>query len=81
MSCAYGGVIGRTFIVLGIRNQLMMDDGVGIYLVEELADKNEDAQVHYLVGESDVDYCLEKFKGRIWSSLLMQSLIAKELVK
>ncbi|PKR76655.1 hydrogenase maturation protease [Halalkalibacillus sediminis] len=50
-------------IVVGIGNKLMMDDGVGIYVVEELAEKNEDSQVQYMIGESDVDYCLSKIQG------------------
>ncbi|WP_044641125.1 hydrogenase maturation protease [Risungbinella massiliensis] len=50
-------------IVLGIGNQLMMDDGIGIYLVEELARHNDQLNVHYLIGESDIDYCLNQIEG------------------
>lgn len=54
--------MGKT-IVLGIGNRLMMDDGVGIYLVEELERLQFGKELNYLVGESDIDYCLEKIEG------------------
>ncbi|MYL35823.1 hydrogenase maturation protease [Pontibacillus yanchengensis] len=50
-------------IILGIGNQLMMDDVVGIYLVQELEKANFNPDVQYIVGESDVDYGLEKVEG------------------
>ncbi|MCM3125810.1 hydrogenase maturation protease [Mesobacillus sp. AQ2] len=50
-------------IVLGIGNMLMMDDGIGIYLVEELSRTNCDPDVLFLIGESDIDYCLEQIMG------------------
>ncbi|MGM0752580.1 MAG: hydrogenase maturation protease [Bacillota bacterium] len=49
-------------IVLGIGNQLMMDDGVGIYLVEELSKLNHTPHVSFLIGESDIDYCMGEIK-------------------
>ncbi|WP_216828480.1 hydrogenase maturation protease [Alkalihalobacterium elongatum] len=49
----------EAIIVLGIGNQLMMDDGIGIYLVEELAKQNSQPSLQYIIGESDIDYCLQ----------------------
>lgn len=49
-------------IVLGIGNQLMMDDGIGIYLVEELAKLDIIPDIHYFIGESDIDYCIGKIE-------------------
>jgi len=49
----------RKIIVLGIGNRLMMDDGIGIYLVEELMKHADDTDVQYIVGESDINYCLK----------------------
>lgn len=49
-------------IVLGIGNRLMMDDGIGIYLTEELASNNPQSDVQYIVGESDVDFCIEQME-------------------
>lgn len=52
----------KKILVLGIGNQLMMDDGVGIYLVEELMRRDHLPSIQYLIGESDIDYCLEKIE-------------------
>jgi len=49
-------------IVLGIGNQLMMDDGIGIYLVEELSKLNQTPHVSFFIGESDIDYCMDQIK-------------------
>jgi len=49
-------------IVLGIGNRLMMDDGIGIYVVENLKKKNGIPAVSYVVGETDVYYCLAAVK-------------------
>ena len=47
-------------IVLGIGNQLMMDDGIGIFLVEQLSMLNRTPHVSFLIGESDIDYCMDQ---------------------
>jgi hydrogenase maturation protease len=55
----------RAVTVLGIGNRLMMDDGIGVYVVEELARQGfpnqtwKNVSVRYEVGETDVDYCLD----------------------
>ncbi|WP_102692216.1 hydrogenase maturation protease [Rummeliibacillus pycnus] len=48
----------ENIIVLGIGNRLMMDDGVGIYLAEEIALQNKNSTIQYIIGESDVEYCI-----------------------
>lgn len=50
----------ENIIVLGIGNQLMMDDGIGIYLVEQLSERNRTSDISFLIGESDIDYCMEQ---------------------
>ncbi|WP_312755532.1 hydrogenase maturation protease [Rummeliibacillus suwonensis] len=47
-------------IVLGIGNRLMMDDGIGIYLIEKLSKLNCTPHVSFLIGESDIDYCMDQ---------------------
>ncbi|MDF2947129.1 MAG: hydrogenase maturation protease [Bacillales bacterium] len=47
-------------IVLGIGNRLMMDDGIGIYLVEQLSKLNNSPHMSFLIGESDIDYCISQ---------------------
>ena len=45
-------------LILGIGNQLMMDDGLGIYIVEELSKSFPLPGVEYVSGESDIDFCI-----------------------
>lgn len=45
-------------IVIGIGSRIMTDDGIGIYLVEELMEVKPDPHIIYVVGETDVDFCL-----------------------
>ncbi|KAA9031169.1 hydrogenase maturation protease [Niallia endozanthoxylica] len=47
-------------LVLGIGNILMMDDGIGIYLIEQLSQMNRTPHVSFLIGESDIDYCMDQ---------------------
>ncbi|MCM3693408.1 hydrogenase maturation protease [Neobacillus niacini] len=47
-------------IVLGIGNILMMDDGIGIDLIEQLSKLNRTPHVSFLIGESDIDYCMDQ---------------------
>ena len=49
-------------IVLGIGNRLMMDDGIGIYLVEELMKDESVQNIQYIIGESDIDYCIQQIE-------------------
>lgn len=45
---------------MGVGNRLMMDDGVGLLVVEHLAkEQASDEEVCYAVGETDFAYCLE----------------------
>lgn len=50
----------ENIIVLGIGNRLMMDDGIGIYLIEQLPKLNRTPHVSFLIGESDIDYCMDQ---------------------
>jgi hydrogenase maturation protease len=50
----------ENIIVLGIGNRLMMDDGIGIYLIEQLSKLNRKPYVSFLIGESDIDYCMDQ---------------------
>ncbi|WP_338787733.1 hydrogenase maturation protease [Metabacillus sp. FJAT-53654] len=47
-------------LVLGIGNILMMDDGIGIDLIEQLSKLNRTPHVSFLIGESDIDYCMDQ---------------------
>ncbi|OAS85614.1 MULTISPECIES: hydrogenase maturation protease [Metabacillus] len=50
----------ENIIVLGIGNILMMDDGIGIDLIEQLSKLNRTPHVSFLIGESDIDYCMDQ---------------------
>ena len=50
-------------IILGIGNRLMMDDGIGIYIVEELMKEENVLNNEYIIGESDIDYCIEQIEN------------------
>lgn len=65
-------------ILLGIGNQLMMDDGIGIYLVEELEKLNQTSNIHYIIGESDIDYCIEKIEEATYTIILDAVYSGKE---
>jgi len=49
-------------LVLGVGNRLMGDDGIGLYVVEKLMQENKDENVRYIIGETDMYFCLEKIK-------------------
>ena len=55
-------------VILGLGSRLMMDDGIGVYVVERLRDENRkgaarsencNEKLSYMVGETDIDYCLD----------------------
>lgn len=48
----------KQILVLGIGSRLMTDDGIGIYLVKDLKQLGTEPNIKYVVGETDVDYCL-----------------------
>lgn len=45
--------------ILGLGNRLMMDDGIGLYVVEELQRRDTTNHFHYVIGETDLDYCID----------------------
>jgi len=49
-------------LVLGVGNRLMGDDGIGLYVVEKLMQENKDENVRYIIGETDMYFCLEQIK-------------------
>ncbi len=52
----------KRIIVLGIGNRLLGDDGIGIYVVEKLRDQDTTDNISYVIGETDIDYCLDEIK-------------------
>lgn len=60
-------------VVFGIGNRMMMDDGIGVYVVEELINNYIKENVIYVIGETDVDYCLD-FIDRADKIIIIDSL-------
>jgi hydrogenase maturation protease len=50
----------KTLLVFGIGNRLMMDDGIGVHVVEELKKQRINPLVQYVIGETDIYYCLDQ---------------------
>ena len=50
--------------VVGIGNRLYCDDGIGCEVVQRLCEKYPDRRLEYLVGETDIDYCLSHIYTR-----------------
>ena len=50
----------KKILVMGIGSHIMMDDAIGLNIVEDLRKKDPSPHVSYLVGETYSDYCLEE---------------------
>ncbi|HWI62502.1 MAG TPA: hydrogenase maturation protease [Symbiobacteriaceae bacterium] len=53
----------KSTLVLGLGNRLMMDDGIGVAVVELLAGQEPVEGVRYEVGETDFDHSLDLAAG------------------
>ena len=50
----------KTMLVVGIGNRVMKDDSIGVRIVEALSEQCCLESIRFLVGETDVDYCLDQ---------------------
>ncbi|MDD4503505.1 MAG: hydrogenase maturation protease [Clostridiaceae bacterium] len=50
----------KKILVIGIGSRIMMDDAIGIYLVEDLKQLDTNSTTTYMLGETDVDYCIKE---------------------
>lgn len=50
----------KTLLVFGIGNRLMMDDGIGVHVVEKLKRQSVNSIARYIIGETDTYYCLDQ---------------------
>jgi hydrogenase maturation protease len=65
----------KKVLVLGIGNRLMMDDGIGIHIVEMLKKKNKKTNVKYIVGETDIYYCMEKLNKSSYNIIVDAAIL------
>lgn len=52
----------KNVLVLGIGNRLMMDDGLGVRIVEILQNDSGISGIRYVLGETDIDYSLNEME-------------------
>lgn len=50
----------KKILVIGIGSRIMMDDAIGVYLVEDLRQLGTNPDITYINGETDVDYCIKE---------------------
>lgn len=50
----------KKILVIGIGSRIMMDDAIGINIVEGLRQLGTNPNITYILGETDVDYCIEE---------------------
>jgi hydrogenase maturation protease len=48
----------KRILIIGIGSRIMLDDAIGISIVEDLKNKNINPNVTYILGETDVNYCI-----------------------
>jgi len=68
----------KEVIVLGIGNRLMMDDGIGVYVVEKLKERNANPGIRYVIGETDVYFCLNQMEGASYVIIVDAAYFDKE---
>lgn len=50
----------KKLLIIGIGSRIMMDDAIGINLVEDLEKFDTNPDISYVAGETDVDYCISE---------------------
>jgi len=45
-------------LVIGLGSKVMTDDAIGLYLVEDLRQLDRYSDITFIIGETDVDYCM-----------------------
>lgn len=68
----------KEVLVLGIGNRLMMDDGIGVYVVEELKERNTNPSIRYVIGETDIYFCLNQIEKAFYIIIVDAACFNKE---
>ncbi|AKA68791.1 hydrogenase maturation protease [Clostridium scatologenes] len=50
-------------VVIGVGNKLMLDDGIAIFVLENIKSVLEDNGIEVIIGETDVDFCFSKLNN------------------
>ncbi|TMW71425.1 hydrogenase maturation protease [Alteribacter natronophilus] len=48
----------KDIVVIGIGSRLMKDDAIGLFVVEGLRERGRLPGLRYVIGETDIDFCL-----------------------
>lgn len=56
----------------------MMDDGIGVYIVEGLAARDKVKMNRYIIGETDLDYCISMLEDDDYIILIDAVVLGKE---
>ncbi len=68
----------KKVLVLGIGSRLMMDDGIGVHIVEELGKRKTDTEVCYIAGETDVSFCMQQIEEDFLVIIIDAACLGKE---
>jgi hydrogenase maturation protease len=52
----------KRFVVMGIGNPIMRDDGIALSVARHLKPKMENRDMEVVIGETDVSYCVDSLK-------------------
>ena len=50
--------------VIGIGNRIMGDDGIGLFVLEEIKEELEKINLEVYIGETDFEYCLKNISDK-----------------
>jgi hydrogenase maturation protease len=68
----------KKMLILGIGNRLMMDDGIGVYVVEELKKRSSYSGIRYVIGETDIYFCLDYIEKASYIIIVDAAFLGKE---
>lgn len=68
----------KEVLVLGIGNRLMLDDGIGVYVIEELEKRNTNPGIRYVIGETDIYFCLDQIEKASYIVIVDAACFDKE---
>ncbi|HEY9062843.1 MAG TPA: hydrogenase maturation protease [Pseudobacteroides sp.] len=68
----------KEILVLGIGNLLMMDDGIGVNVVETLKKRNTNPGIRYVIGETDIYFCLNHIQKASYTVIVDAACLDKE---
>lgn len=63
--------------LIAVGNRLMMDDGIGIRVAEELKEELEDKGIKTIIGETDFEYCFSEIDNDDFVIILDSTFMRK----